>query len=104
MTCEACTRARKHPKYGLFHAGCEGCAARSLARTPQFFQAAKEGRLTPEYRMALTNLLPALPTDAAHQLVKDWSYRLAVNSAVTTQDPNPLPRGFVAALTPEGKP
>ena len=70
--CAACTRARKHPASGLFHAGCQGCAARSLARTPQFFQAAREGRLTPEYRMALTNLLPKLATADAHLAVKEW--------------------------------
>lgn len=70
--CSACDRARQHPKSGLFHAGCEGCAARSLARTPQFFLAAKEGRLTPEYRMALTNLLPGMGTGEAHEMVKGW--------------------------------
>ena len=89
MTCEACEKARRRPTSGLFHAGCDGCAARSLARTPQFFQAAREGRLTPEYRMALTNLLPTLPAADAHAAVKAWldppRYQPPVTAAVSME-------------------
>ena len=70
--CQACDNARAHPHSGRFNAGCEGCAARSLARAPMFFRAAKEGRFTPEYRMALQQLLPKLTQQDAHALVKGW--------------------------------
>lgn len=72
MTCKACDNASAHPRSGLYSAGCEGCAARSLARTPVFFAAAKEGRFTPEYRMALQQLLPKLTQADAHAKVKQW--------------------------------
>lgn len=72
MTCNACDNAREHPNSGMFHNGCEGCAARSIARSPSFFIAVKEGRFTPGYRMALQQLLPKMSQAEAHAAVKEW--------------------------------
>ena len=73
MTCPACANAQQHPLSGKFHADCEGCCARALSRDPRFFVAAKEGRLTPEYRGALAQFFPKLPTHEAHARVKEWT-------------------------------
>jgi hypothetical protein len=70
--CQACTNARKHPKSGIFQMGCESCAARSIASMPSFFNAAKQGVFTPEYRGVLHQLLPKLTQADAHTLVKGW--------------------------------
>jgi hypothetical protein len=72
MTCPACENARAHPRSGIFQMGCEGCAARSIASMPTFFNAAKEGRFTPEYRGVLHQLLPKMTQAEAHELVKGW--------------------------------
>ena len=72
MTCKACTSAREHPLSGYFEAGCQGCAARLIARMPEFFVASKESRITPEYRTVLQRLLPNLTQAAAHAAVKEW--------------------------------
>lgn len=71
--CPDCARARINPNTGRFTAHCDGCAARALARTPQFFRAAKEGRFTPEYRAALHQMLPKLTQAEAHAMVKGWT-------------------------------
>lgn len=70
--CPACINATKHPLSGIFQMGCEGCAARSIARTRAFFNSAKEGRFTPEYRGVLQQLLPKMTQADAHAMVKGW--------------------------------
>lgn len=50
--CVSCTTATYEPHYE-FRAGCRGCCARAAARSPQHFQARKEGRQTREYRALL---------------------------------------------------
>lgn len=72
MTCDACANARAHPLSGRFAMGCQGCIARGISRMPAFFNAAKAGVLTVEYRGVLTDQLPNLPTHEAHALVKAW--------------------------------
>lgn len=75
MTCPDCLHAREHPRSGRFTAGCEGCAARALSRDPRFFEAAKQGRLTPDYRRALQQFFPKVAQAEAHLLVKEWVTR-----------------------------
>lgn len=72
MTCPACTNARQHPQSGRYDANCDGCAARSIARLHQFFEAVRAGHFTPQYRMALQGLLPKLLIAEAHRAVKEW--------------------------------
>ena len=50
--CEGCARKGG----GLFIAGCRGCALRSLAAGPLFFDSMRAGHLTPAYREALRQL------------------------------------------------
>ena len=50
--CEGCAR----PQRGLFIAGCRGCALRSLAAGPMFFESMRAGKLSPAYRDALREL------------------------------------------------
>lgn len=64
MTCPACATAQLEPHYE-FRAGCRGCCARAAARSPQHFQARKEGRQTREYRALLEHF------GLTHQEVKD---------------------------------
>lgn len=70
--CPACANAREHPNSGIFQVRCDGCSARSLARTPAFHAAAKANTLTPAYRMALSQFFPSLTTAEAHLRVKEW--------------------------------
>lgn len=72
MSCPDCDNAKLHPLSGRFTYGCNGCASRQLARMPAFHEAAKSGRLTPNYRLALQQFLPKLPVHEAHALVKGW--------------------------------
>jgi hypothetical protein len=71
MSCVACDNAREHPLSGIFQQGCDGCAARALARSPEFHEAAKAGAMTPNYRMALATFFPAREAEG-HKLVKGW--------------------------------
>lgn len=51
-TCPACAAAAAAPAYE-FRAGCRGCCARSIARSPQAFEARRGGRQTRAYRALL---------------------------------------------------
>lgn len=73
MTCQACDTARANPLSGLFHADCDGCAARALAVCQPFHESEKLGWLTTEYRAALEKMLPQLPANEAHAMVKEWA-------------------------------
>jgi len=72
VSCEACDRARVHPNSGLYRAQCDGCAARALSRSPEFFEAAQSGRMTPRYRMALSQFFAGREADG-HKIVKEWA-------------------------------
>lgn len=39
MTCKACQAAEQNPETGLTNAYCKACQARSLAKSPQAFEA-----------------------------------------------------------------
>lgn len=47
--CPDCARARSEV-WALFNAGCDGCRARMVARSPAFDEARRSGKLTPAYR------------------------------------------------------
>jgi hypothetical protein len=49
MTCPACLAAQRELSH-LFFAACPGCAARSVARGPNFAEARKTGRQDWKYR------------------------------------------------------
>lgn len=53
--CQACADAATAPAY-VFHANCRGCCARSIARSPQFFEARKAGIQTRAYRAILEQI------------------------------------------------
>lgn len=75
MTCDACDRAAKAPQTVRFNAGCDGCAARALAQSPEFHQAARSGVQTPRYRMALAEFFKGREQDG-HAMVKAWADKL----------------------------
>lgn len=50
--CPDCQDAKVKP-WHLFNAGCAGCRARMVARSPQFDESRRAGRLTPAYRSLL---------------------------------------------------
>lgn len=52
MTCEACTTAAERLNH-LFRSGCNGCAARAVARGPHFHRCRTAGRQDKEYRALL---------------------------------------------------
>jgi predicted nucleic acid-binding Zn-ribbon protein len=55
MNCNACTTAAERQHYEFF-AGCRGCCARSIARSPQYFEARKAGIQTHAYRRILEQI------------------------------------------------
>lgn len=69
--CPACTRAAEHPRTGIYQAGCVHCAARALAQSPEFAEAARSGVQTPRYRMALAEF------KVEHADVRRWAQAIA---------------------------
>jgi hypothetical protein len=69
--CPDCDRAESHPRTGRFSANCLRCAARALAQSPEFHEAATSGVQTPRYRAALADC------GVAHESVREWARRLA---------------------------
>lgn len=55
MACDNCTRAATEPWHG-FTAGCPGCCARSVARSPQFHAVRKSGMQDRRYRALLEQM------------------------------------------------
>lgn len=55
MTCPDCTEAQAKP-WHQFRAGCKGCEARALSRSPQYVESRRQNRQTPAYRAALESL------------------------------------------------
>lgn len=74
MTCDACSRAEQRALTGRFNAGCDGCAARALAQSPEFAEAARTGKQTPRYRMALAEFFKGREQQG-HDMVKAWATR-----------------------------
>lgn len=70
MTCIDCTASERDPKHAIYRADCHGCKARSMAQSPVFFDCARSGRLTKEYRDALA------ATGLTHDEVEKASARL----------------------------
>jgi hypothetical protein len=70
VTCPACTAAATTPHWEFF-ANCRGCCARSIARSPQFFEAHKAGIQTHAYRRILAQIgalhEPAIAHDEVRQ-------------------------------------
>lgn len=77
MTCDACARAEVHPLTGIYQSGCDGCAARALAQSPEFAEAARTGTQTPRYRMALAEFFKGREQEG-HRMVKAWAERRKV--------------------------
>lgn len=63
MTCVDCTTASKRP-WHVFSSGCNGCEARGLARSPQYSESKRLGRLTGPYQDLLRRL------DLTHEQVR----------------------------------
>ena len=53
--CQHCDRASSR-LYGGFDGACRGCLARRAARSPDFWQSARDGKQTPAYRNLLRSL------------------------------------------------
>jgi hypothetical protein len=77
MTCRLCANAVANPTSGRYDHFCEGCVARSLARSPDFHESVRIGEKTERYRAALTANFKDRE-DYGHRLVKDWARRLKV--------------------------
>jgi len=55
MNCVDCKRAAEGP-WHVFSSGCNGCEARGLARSPQYADSKRLGRLTGSYQNLLARL------------------------------------------------
>lgn len=71
LTCADCATAAE-TEWWIFKSGCRGCCARAAARSPQYFEARKEGRLTPKYRALLDQF------QLTHDAVKEAAARDAL--------------------------
>jgi hypothetical protein len=76
--CECCALAELKPRSGLIFAGCRGCEARSLAKSPSFWEAAKAEAMTPAYRDALQQIAGEEWREL-HAQVKRWGEILEAN-------------------------
>jgi hypothetical protein len=92
MTCPACTAAATTPHWGVFHAECRGCCARSIARSPQFFEARTTGTQTRKYRALLEQIGGLVSPPVTHNEVRaafeaDAMNRPAAAQQQTERDP-----------------
>lgn len=71
MTCPDCTTSAIQP-WHQFRAGCKGCEARALRRSPEYVESLRAG-LTPRYRAALA--LTGLSHDSVKFAAKEDSIR-----------------------------
>ena len=74
MTCPACDRASRELS-GMFKAGCRGCEARAVARSPQFFRVRKRQKLDSAY-MALLGKLCLTHEEVKAAFDKDAMYEI----------------------------
>lgn len=81
-TCPDCTAAAQARHHG-FRAGCRGCCARSISRSPQFFAARKVGGVagneTRAYRLLLEQIGGLLTPAVTHEDVKAASAADAIS-------------------------
>lgn len=56
MTCPDCAAATTTPTWGGYHADCQGCKARMVARSHAFWESRRLGRQTGEYRTLLRRM------------------------------------------------
>lgn len=73
MTCWGCTDWQ-NGGHG-YTAGCPECAARALATSPGYFEAAQANAITPRYRAALQQTYGA-DWRAGHERVREWAERI----------------------------
>lgn len=59
VTCWGCEQFKAGSR-GSYSADCKDCAARSLAQSPEHFEAAQAGAMTPRYRAALQRASAAI--------------------------------------------
>lgn len=69
-TCKDCEAANTQV-WGAFVAGCKGCQARAVARSPQCFEAARKGHQTAAYRDLLARL-DVSHDQVLHAMSKDY--------------------------------
>lgn len=69
--CPACAKAELCPTTGLIHAGCRGCEARALAKSPAFAEAAEADAMTQAYKSAL-QAIAGERWQEFHKEVKGW--------------------------------
>lgn len=55
-SCEDCHAAKARADHPIYRAQCRGCAVRSLACGPVFFQSGLDGSLSAPYRKALCGI------------------------------------------------
>jgi hypothetical protein len=67
--CPACKAAETDRHSGFIRAGCRGCEVRELARSPAFFEASRQARITTRYRAALRAVFGD-DIETGHALVK----------------------------------
>lgn len=65
VTCPDCAAARSGQWHG-FRAGCRGCEARSVRRSPHFIESQQAGKQTPAYREVLAR------TGVGHNEALEW--------------------------------
>lgn len=74
MDCKPCADVLKHPDSGLYDHNCEGCRARSLARSPDFAESKGKGERTARYGAALAANFK--DPERGNRLVHEWDKRL----------------------------
>lgn len=74
MACKPCTDVLEHPNSGRYDHNCEGCRARSLARSPDFAESMRNGQRTARYEAALASHFK--DPEQGNRLVHEWAKRL----------------------------
>jgi hypothetical protein len=86
VTCPACTAAAASPSHS-FNANCRGCCARSISRSPQFFESRKQGAQTRAYRTLLEQIGGLVQPPVTHAEVRAaFSVDAANRPKVTTDE------------------
>jgi hypothetical protein len=71
LSCADCDRAGHS-----YASGCKECSARLLARSPAYFDSARDGSMTRTYRANLLYVFGAEGMTEGHERVKAWNERL----------------------------
>lgn len=75
-TCPDCIQAQTVPHWGGFHAWCQGCKVRALAKGPEYWKSRRDKRLTQAYRCELDDVFGPKGAEAGHQEVQAEYNRL----------------------------